>query len=173
MTAFFLEAGFLGIMLFGWNKVGPKAHFGATLMVAIGTLISTFWILASNSWMQTPQGFRIEGDHVVPVDWFKIIFNPSFPYRLAHMAIAAFIVAGLVVAASGAWHLAEGPPDPAIKKMFSMALWLLLVLTPIQAVRRRPARSQHARVSAGEDRGDRRSVGNRERRHRAEPVRHP
>ncbi len=103
-------------------------------MVAIGTLISTFWILASNSWMQTPQGFRIEGDHVVPVDWFKIIFNPSFPYRLAHMAIAAFIVAGLVVAATGAWHLLKGRRDPAIKKMFSMALWLLLVLTPMQAI---------------------------------------
>ena len=134
MTAFFLEAGFLGIMLFGWNKVGPKAHFGATLMVAIGTLISTFWILASNSWMQTPQGFRIDGDHVVPVSWFKIIFNPSFPYRLAHMAIAAFIVAALVVAASGAYHLHKGRRDPAIKTMFSMALWLLLVLAPLQAL---------------------------------------
>jgi cytochrome d ubiquinol oxidase subunit I len=134
MTAFFLEAGFLGIMLFGWNKVGPKAHFGATLMVAIGTLISTFWILASNSWMQTPQGFRIEGGHVVPVSWFQIIFNPSFPYRLAHMAIAAFIVAGLVVAASGAYHLLKGRRDPAVRKMFSMALWLLLVLTPLQAM---------------------------------------
>jgi len=134
MTAFFLEAGFLGIMLFGWNKVGPKAHFGATLMVAIGTIISTFWILASNSWMQTPQGFRIEGDHVVPVDWWAIIFNPSFPYRLAHMAIAAFIVAALVVAATGAWHLLKGRRDPAIKKMFSMSLWLLLALTPIQAL---------------------------------------
>jgi cytochrome d ubiquinol oxidase subunit I len=134
MTAFFLEAGFLGIMLFGWNKVGPKAHFGATLMVAIGTLISTFWILASNSWMQTPQGFRIDGNHVVPVSWFKIIFNPSFPYRLSHMAIAAFIVAALVVAAAGAYHLLKGRRDPAIRKMFSMALWLLLVLTPLQAV---------------------------------------
>jgi cytochrome d ubiquinol oxidase subunit I len=134
MTAFFLEAGFLGIMLFGWNKVGPKAHFGATLMVAIGTLISTFWILASNSWMQTPQGFRIEGDHVVPVSWFKIIFNPSFPYRLAHMTIAAFLVAALLVAATGAWHLLQGRRDPAIKTTFSMALWLLLVLAPVQAV---------------------------------------
>src|SRR5579862_1428913 len=134
MTAFFLEAGFLGIMLFGWNKVGPKAHFGATLMVAIGTLISTFWILASNSWMQTPQGFRIEGDHVVPVDWWAIIFNPSFPYRLAHMAIAAFIVAALVVAATGAWHLLKGRRDAAVKKMFAMALGLLLVLAPLQAI---------------------------------------
>ncbi len=134
MTAFFLEAGFLGIMLFGWDRVGRKAHFGATLLVATGTLISTFWILASNSWMQTPQGFTIENGHVVPQDWLKIIFNPSFPYRLAHMAIAAFIVGALVVAATGAWHLLRGRRDPAVKTMFSMALWLLLVLAPIQAL---------------------------------------
>ncbi|MGF6642753.1 cytochrome d ubiquinol oxidase subunit I [Paraburkholderia sp. GAS82] len=134
MTAFFLEAGFLGIMLFGWDRVGRKAHFGATLLVATGTLISTFWILASNSWMQTPQGFTIEDGHVVPQDWLKIIFNPSFPYRLAHMAIAAFIVGALVVAATGAWHLLRGRRDPAVKTMFSMALWLLLVLAPIQAL---------------------------------------
>jgi cytochrome bd ubiquinol oxidase subunit I len=102
-------------------------------MVAIGTLISTFWILASNSWMQTPQGFEVVNGRVVPLDWFKIIFNPSFPYRLAHMALAAFIVAALVVAAVGAWHLLRGRRDPAVKKMFSMALWLLLILTPIQA----------------------------------------
>jgi cytochrome d ubiquinol oxidase subunit I len=134
MTAFFLEAGFLGIMLFGWDRVGRKAHFGATLLVATGTLISTFWILASNSWMQTPQGFTVENGHVVPLDWMKIIFNPSFPYRLAHMAIAAFIVGALLVAATGAWHLLRGRRDPAVKTMFSMALWLLLVLAPIQAL---------------------------------------
>lgn len=134
MTAFFLEAGFLGIMLFGWDRVGRAAHFGATLMVAIGTLISTFWILASNSWMQTPQGIAIENGHVVPVDWFKIIFNPSFPFRLAHMTIAAFIVGALVVAATGAQHLLKGRRDPAVRTMFSMALWLLLVLAPIQAL---------------------------------------
>ncbi|WP_038751228.1 cytochrome ubiquinol oxidase subunit I, partial [Burkholderia pseudomallei] len=122
MTAFFLEAGFLGIMLFGWNRVSPRAHFGATLMVAIGTLISTFWILASNSWMQTPQGFEIVDGQVVPTDWFAIIFNPSFPYRLAHMAIAAFVVAALVVAATAAWHLLKGRRDKAVKKMFSMSL---------------------------------------------------
>ena len=103
-------------------------------MVAIGTLISTFWILASNSWMQTPQGFEIVDGRVVPTDWFAIIFNPSFPYRLFHMAIAAFIVAALVVAATGAWHLLKGRRDKGVKKMFSMALWLLLVLAPLQAV---------------------------------------
>ncbi|CAD6534104.1 Cytochrome bd-II ubiquinol oxidase subunit 1 [Paraburkholderia hiiakae] len=133
MTAFFLEAGFLGIMLFGWEKVGAKPHFAATLLVAIGTLISTFWILASNSWMQTPQGFRIENGHVVPVDWLAVIFNPSFPYRLAHMTMAAFIVAAWVVAATGGWHLLHGRRDPQVKTMYSMALWLLLFLAPIQA----------------------------------------
>jgi cytochrome bd ubiquinol oxidase subunit I len=133
MTAFFLEAGFLGVMLFGWEKVGPKLHFGATLLVATGTLISTFWILSSNSWMQTPQGFIIENGHVVPVDWWKVIFNPSFPYRLAHMTIAAFIVAALVVAATGGWHLLRGRRDAAVKTTYSTALWLLLILAPIQA----------------------------------------
>jgi cytochrome bd ubiquinol oxidase subunit I len=133
LTAFFLEAGFLGIMLFGWEKVGAKAHFAATLLVAIGTLFSTFWILSSNSWMQTPQGFKIEDGHVVPVDWLAVIFNPSFPYRLAHMTMAAFIVAAWVVAATGAWHLLRGRRDPQVKTMYSMALWLLLFLAPIQA----------------------------------------
>ena len=132
MTAFFLEAGFLGIMLFGWDKVGRGAHFAATILVALGTLVSTFWILSSNSWMQTPQGFTVENGHVVPQDWFKIIFNPSFPYRLAHMAIATFIVVALIVAATGAWHLLKGRRDPAVKTMYSMALWLLLALAPIQ-----------------------------------------
>ncbi|WP_341318747.1 cytochrome ubiquinol oxidase subunit I [Paraburkholderia sp. IMGN_8] len=132
MTAFFLEAGFLGIMLFGWNRVGRVAHFGATALVAIGTIISMFWILASNSWMQTPQGFAIVNNRVVPVDWWKIVFNPSFPYRLAHMGLAAFIVAALVVAATGAWHLLRGRRDPAVRTMFSMALWLLLAFAPLQ-----------------------------------------
>jgi cytochrome bd ubiquinol oxidase subunit I len=132
MTAFFLEAGFLGIMLFGWNRVGRKAHFCATALVAIGTIISMFWILASNSWMQTPQGISIVDNRVVPLDWWKIVFNPSFPYRLAHMGLAAFIVAALVVAATGAWHLLHGRRDPAVRKMFSMSLSLLLVFAPLQ-----------------------------------------
>jgi cytochrome d ubiquinol oxidase subunit I len=132
MTAFFLEAGFLGIMLFGWHKVGAKAHFFATLMVATGTLISTFWILSSNSWMQTPQGYALVEGKVVPTDWLKIVFNPSFPYRLLHMSLAAFIVAALIVGACAAWHLLRGRKDDAIRKSFSMALWMLLVVTPIQ-----------------------------------------
>ena len=109
LTAFFLEAGFLGVMLFGWNRVGRGLHFFATVMVALGTLISTFWILASNSWMQTPQGFALVDGKIVPVDWFKIIFNPSFPYRLMHMAIAAFIVAAMLVG-----RVSTKPPPPEV-----------------------------------------------------------
>ncbi|PAJ80061.1 cytochrome ubiquinol oxidase subunit I [Burkholderia ubonensis] len=134
LTAFFLEAGFLGVMLFGWNRVSPRAHFFATLMVAVGTLISTFWILSSNSFMQTPQGYAIQNGIVVPVDWMKVVFNPSFPYRLAHMTIAAFIVAGFIVAACGAWHLLRGRRDEPVKRSFSMALWMLLLLAPVQIV---------------------------------------
>lgn len=132
MTAFFLEAGFLGVMLFGWNKVGPRLHFLATCMVALGTFMSTFWILASNSWMHTPQGFIIENGVVVPTDWLAIIFNPSFPYRLAHMVIAAFICSALLVVATGAWHALKGKRDSASNKMLSMGLGLLLLLVPLQ-----------------------------------------
>ena len=132
LTAFFLEAGFLGIMLFGWGRVGPRAHFFSTLMVAVGTCISMFWILSSNSWMQTPQGFAIENGIIVPQDWLAIVFNPSFPYRLAHMAIAAFLVSALLVAGTAAWHLIKGRRDALVKTSFSMAMWLILVLSPLQ-----------------------------------------
>lgn len=132
MTAFFLEAGFLGVMLFGWKKVGPKLHLFATAMVALGTNLSMFWILSSNSWMQTPQGYEIVNNQVIPVDWFAIVFNPSFLHRLAHMGIAAFLSTGFLVAAVGAWHLLRGDKSAEIKKMFSMALWLIVVLVPLQ-----------------------------------------
>ncbi len=134
LTAFFLEAGFLGVMLFGWNKVGPALHFFATLMVALGTLISATWILASNSWMQTPQGYEILGGRIVPVDWIKIIFNPSFPYRLLHMIMAAYLATALFVGGSGAWHLLKGRDEPAIRKMLSMAMWMILLVAPLQAM---------------------------------------
>ncbi|MFZ6044614.1 cytochrome ubiquinol oxidase subunit I [Pseudomonas sp. CR3202] len=134
LTAFFLEAGFLGVMLFGWDRVGRGLHFFSTVMVAIGTLISTFWILASNSWMQTPQGFEIVDGRVLPVDWFAVVFNPSFPYRLAHMAIAAFLSTAFFVGASAAWHLLRGRDTPAVRKMLSMAMWMALIVAPIQAV---------------------------------------
>ncbi|MGP8123129.1 MAG: cytochrome ubiquinol oxidase subunit I [Xanthobacteraceae bacterium] len=132
LTAFFLEAGFLGVMLFGWNKVGPGLHCFATVMVAIGTLISATWILASNSWMQTPQGFEIVGGRVVPVDWIKVIFNPSFPYRLAHMAVAAYLATALLVGAAGAWQLLRRHDSRAVRTMLSMAMWMILVVAPLQ-----------------------------------------
>jgi cytochrome d ubiquinol oxidase subunit I len=134
LTAFFLEAGFLGVMLFGWNKVGPGLHFFSTAMVALGTLISSTWILASNSWMHTPQGYAIVDGRVIPTDWFQVIFNPSFPYRLLHMSVAAFLATALFVGASAAWHLLRKRDNPAIRTMFSMSLWLLLLVAPLQAV---------------------------------------
>lgn len=134
LTAFFLEAGFLGVMLFGWNKVGPGLHFASTVMVAIGTLISATWILASNSWMHTPQGIEVINGKVIPVDWLKIIFNPSFPYRLTHMVIGAYLATALFVVAAAAWQLLRGQDHAAIKKMASMGLWLILLLAPLQAI---------------------------------------
>ena len=132
LTAFFLEAGFLGVMLFGWKKVGPGLHFFSTMMVATGTLISATWILASNSWMQTPQGFEIINGRVVPVDWLKVIFNPSFPYRLVHMTVAAYLATALIVGASGAWHLLKKRDTPAVRTMLSMAMWMVLIVAPVQ-----------------------------------------
>ena len=134
LTAFFLEAGFLGVMLFGWSRVGPGLHFLSTAMVALGTLISATWILASNSWMQTPQGHEIINGRVVPVDWFAVIFNPSFPYRLAHMSVAAFLATALMVGGSAAWLLLHKKDNPAIRKMLSMAMWMVVIVAPLQAV---------------------------------------
>lgn len=134
LTAFFLEAGFLGVMMFGWSRVGPGLHLFSTAMVALGTLISATWILASNSWMQTPQGFEILDGVVVPVDWWAIIFNPSFPYRLVHMGIAAFLATALIVGAAGAWHILKGQKTEATRTMLSMAMWMLVVVAPLQAV---------------------------------------
>jgi cytochrome d ubiquinol oxidase subunit I len=132
LTAFFLEAGFLGVMLFGRSKVGPGLHFFATLMVAAGTLVSMTWILASNSWMQTPQGYEIINGRVVPTDWLKVIFNPSFPYRLVHMGLAAYLATALFVGAAGAWHLLKHRDNPRVRTMFSMAMWMVLLTAPIQ-----------------------------------------
>ena len=105
LTAFFLEAGFLGIMLFGWHRVSPQMHFFATCMVTLGTVISAFWILSGNSWMQTPAGFAIEGGRVVATDWWAAVFNPSFPYRFAHMVVAALLTTSFVAAGVSAWYL--------------------------------------------------------------------
>lgn len=133
LTAFFLEAGFLGVMLFGWNRVGPGLHFFSTIMVALGTLMSATWILASNSWMQTPAGFEIVDGRVIPVDWLAVIFNPSFPYRLVHMVIAAFLATALMVSASAAWHMLRGNRSAPVKKMFAMAVALIVLVAPLQA----------------------------------------
>ena len=133
LTAFFLEAGFLGVMLFGLERVGPRLHFLATLMVAIGTLISAFWILSANSWMQTPAGYAINAEgQFIAVDWLKVIFNPSFPYRLVHMVLAAYLTTALVVGAVGAWHLLRDRHLAGPRVMFSMAMWMATLVAPIQ-----------------------------------------
>ncbi|WP_316396335.1 cytochrome ubiquinol oxidase subunit I [Bradyrhizobium sp. 33ap4] len=134
LTAFFLEAGFLGVLLFGRKLVPPWAHFFAALMVAIGTLFSTFWILSANSWMQTPAGYEIVNGQFIPTDWIKVIFNPSFPYRLAHTAFAFFTTTGFVVLGVGAYLLRRNRSVREARIMFSMALWALTVLVPMQMV---------------------------------------
>ena len=133
LTAFFLEAGFLGIMLFGRGKVGDGLHMVATLMVAVGTLISALWILAVNSWMQTPAGFGMNAEgQFIPVSWIEIIFNPSFPYRLIHMVLAAYLTTSLVVGGVSAFHILRRHDTPAVRRGFSMAMWMLLLVTPLQ-----------------------------------------
>lgn len=134
ITAFFMEAAFLGIMLFGWNRVGPKLHFFATSMVALGTVLSTFWIISTNSWMQTPAGFAIEGGKFVPVDWWEIVFNPSFPNRLLHMVIAAYLTTCFAVIGISAWQLGRGQAIPHARRSFSMGLWFAAVVAPMQIV---------------------------------------
>ncbi len=133
LTAFFLEAGFLGVMLFGLERVGHRLHFIATLMVATGTLISAFWILSANSWMQTPTGYAVNADgQFVAADWLKVIFNPSFPYRLVHMVLAAYLTTALVVGAVGAFHLLRDRNQAGARVMFSMAMWMATLVAPIQ-----------------------------------------
>ncbi len=133
MSAFFLEAGFLGVMLFGMNRVGKGLHFFATLMVALGTFMSAFWILSVNSWMQTPQGYSINDvGQFVPEDWWAIVFNPSLPYRLVHMLLAAYLTTALVVGAVGAYHHLRARANAESRKMFSMAMWMLVIVAPLQ-----------------------------------------
>jgi cytochrome d ubiquinol oxidase subunit I len=148
LTAFFLEAGFLGVMLFGMKRVGKGLHFAATCMVALGTFISAFWILSVNSWMQTPTGFAMnaQGQFVVAGSWTAVIFNPSFPYRLVHTVIAAYLTTALVVGACGAWLLLKSAAgrrgkaaalegasgSAAARTMFSMAMWMAALVAPAQ-----------------------------------------
>ncbi|MEQ5788712.1 cytochrome ubiquinol oxidase subunit I [Erythrobacter sp. NFXS35] len=134
LTAFFLEAGFLGVMLFGMNKVGKKLHFAATLMVALGTFVSAFWILSVNSWMHTPVGYVMgaNGQFMPGESWWDIVFNPSFPYRLVHTVMAAYLTTAFVVGAVGAWHLLKDRASPHARTMFSMAMWMAAIVTPLQ-----------------------------------------
>lgn len=134
VTAFFLEAGFLGVLLFGRERVSPKVHLFAAIMVALGTLISSFWILSANSWMQTPAGFEMRDGMVNVTSWMEAIFNPSFPYRFAHMVMASFLTGGFVVCGVSAWYLLRGHDVEANRKALSMSLWLLLFAAPAQAV---------------------------------------
>ena len=133
LTAFFLEAGFLGIALFGRKRVGDALHMVAVAAVAIGTLISATWITSANSWMHTPAGYSVdEIGRFIPEDWWAIIFNPSFPYRLTHTVLAAFLTTAFAVGAVGAWHLLKDKSNRQARIMFSMAMWMAAIVTPIQ-----------------------------------------
>lgn len=135
LSAFFLEAGFLGVMLFGLERVGKGLHFLATCLVAFGTLTSAFWILSANSWMQTPTGHAIGPDgRFEPADWLAIIFNPSFPYRFAHTVTGAYLTTAMIVGAVGAWHLLRDRSNRQARLMFSMAMWMAAVVAPAQLV---------------------------------------
>ncbi len=133
LTAFFLEASFLGIMLFGWGRVSKRMHFISTCIVAVGTLISAFWILSANSWMQTPQGFTIGADgRLQPANWLEIVFNPSFPYRFAHMVTAAYLSTSFVVGGVGAYYLWMKRHLPQARIMLGMATLLVVIAAPMQ-----------------------------------------
>jgi len=133
LTAFFLEASFLGIMLFGWSKVGPKLHFFATCTVAVGTLISAFWILAANSWMQTPQGFAFAADGtMIATSFMDVIFNPSLPSRLVHMVLAAYLTTAMVVAGASAFALLRGAAEPESRTSLRMAVLMMAIVAPLQ-----------------------------------------
>lgn len=132
VTAFFLEATFLGIALFGWNRVSRGLHFFSTLMVALGTLISTFWIISANSWMHTPAGYVLEDGVFFPEDWWAIVFNPSFPYRLAHMVLAAYLTTCFVIGGVAAYYLWRRRHAEEARIMYSMAVGFAIVVVPLQ-----------------------------------------
>jgi len=132
LTAFFLEASFLGVLLFGRQRVSPLVHFVAGLMVAFGTLLSSFWILSANSWMQTPQGYKLVDGRFEPANWVAIIFNPSFPYRLTHTVAGFYITTAFVVMGVGAYLLRRAKAGEEARIMIRMALNLLIILVPVQ-----------------------------------------
>jgi len=134
LTAFFLEAGFIGILLFGRGRVSDKLHLAASVIVATGTILSAFWILAANSWMQTPQGFEVVDGRFVATDWFKVVFNPSFPYRFAHMVLASYIAGVFVVIGVSGFYLARRRHIEFASTALSICLWMAIVLVPLQLV---------------------------------------
>ena len=133
LTAFFLEASFLGIMLFGKNRVSNKTHLMACALVAIGTTFSAFWILSLNSWMQTPTGYSIENGVFMVDSWMAVIFNPSFPYRLAHMVIASILTAAFLVMGVSSWRMMKKVDGPATLLVFKTGLVVAMVFAPLQA----------------------------------------
>ncbi|MFZ4607540.1 MAG: cytochrome ubiquinol oxidase subunit I [Caulobacter sp.] len=133
LTAFFLEASFLGVMLFGWKRVGPRLHFLATVLVALGTLTSAFWIISANSWMQHPTGFTTLPDgSLLATDWMQVIFSPTFPSRLAHMSLAAYLTTALVVGAASAWTLLKDRSQPESRLALRMAIGMFAIVAPLQ-----------------------------------------
>src|SRR5947209_529826 len=134
LMAFFLEASFLGVLLFGRRLVPPWAHFFAAVMVAFGTLLSSFWILAANSWMQTPQGYQLVDGRFEPSSWFAIVFSPSFPYRLMHNVTGFYITTAFVVMGVGAYLLRRERSSAEARMMIRMALDLLIIIVPLQMV---------------------------------------
>src|SRR5260221_6009681 len=133
LTAFFLEASFLGVMLFGWKRVGPGLHFAATCLVAFGTLVSAFWIISANSWMQFPAGQGVLPDgRFVALNWWSVIFSPTFPYRLAHMVLAAYLSTALMVGAASAWILLKDRGQAESKIALRMAIGMFALVAPLQ-----------------------------------------
>ena len=134
LTAFFLEATFLGVMLFGMNRVSGRVHVASAFIVAFGTTVSAFWILALNSWMQTPAGHAIDNGQIIAGSWLAVIFNPSFPYRLAHMLLASGITASFLVAGLSAWRLLKAPNDPSAQKTLRFGAHIAALLVPLQVI---------------------------------------
>lgn len=135
LTAFFLEASFLGVMLFGWRKVGPRLHFASTVLVAFGTLLSAFWIISANSWMQDPTGFtQLPDGSLRATSWMDVIFSPSFPERFVHMVLAAYLTTALVVAGASAWRLLKSPGEKESSVALRMAVGMFAIVAPMQLV---------------------------------------
>jgi cytochrome d ubiquinol oxidase subunit I len=134
LTAFFLEATFLGVMLFGMNRVPAWLHILSTVLVAAGTSLSAFWILALNSWMQTPVGHVVADGTLIAGDWLQVIFNPSFPYRFVHMMLASFLTASFVVAGLSAWRLLKAPDDASARGTLRSSVLLAAILAPLQVL---------------------------------------